>query len=101
MSDPDDKAWACEPEIAVHSRRISRRSFLIAAAGGAAALAGWQWVRTRPDEDGIPWPLRRVLGLNERIASQLRASAILSKEFPKSAARMPRQNGVIGLDDNG
>jgi len=62
-----------------------------------AGLAGWRWVVTRSEEGGLPWPLRRVLELNERLARGLTRDSHLSPEFLRTAARMPRVNGVIGL----
>jgi DMSO/TMAO reductase YedYZ molybdopterin-dependent catalytic subunit len=79
-------------------RRLSRRGF---AAGGAAVLAGfagWRWLVTRGEEDGLPWPLRGVLEFNERVAQGTFRASRRSPEFPRSAARMPRVNGSIGLE---
>ena len=78
-------------------RRMSRRGF---AWGGVAALvgAGWHWLISRSDEDGLPWPLRRVLEFDERVARGAFRAVALAPEFPRSAARMPRVNGSIGLD---
>ena len=69
--------------------------------GGAAALAGlvgWRWLVTRSEEDGLPWPFRRVLGLNERLARAAFRTSPTAPEFPRGAARRPRVNGRIGLD---
>lgn len=102
MSEPiPSNEWLSEQEAAFRSKRLSRRSFLVAAASGVAAFSAWEWIRTRPTEDGIPWPLRKALKFNEGIAGTLSSSSILSKEFPLAAARMPKANGVIGLDDAG
>jgi DMSO/TMAO reductase YedYZ molybdopterin-dependent catalytic subunit len=42
--------------------------------------------------------LRRVLGLNERLARAAFRASRNAPEFPRSAARHPRVNGRIGLD---
>lgn len=79
-------------------RRMTRRGF---AAGGLAALtglAGWKWVVTRSQEDGLPWPLRRALQWNEQVARRLYRASRLSPEFARSVAREPRVNGMIGLE---
>jgi DMSO/TMAO reductase YedYZ molybdopterin-dependent catalytic subunit len=84
-------------EVRRQLRRMTRRGF---ARGGAAALAGyagWRWILSRSQADGLPWPLRRVLEFDERVARGLSRSARLSPEFPRTAARMPRFNGAIGL----
>jgi DMSO/TMAO reductase YedYZ molybdopterin-dependent catalytic subunit len=62
-----------------------------------AGFAGWRWLVTRAEEDGLPWPLRRVLEFNERVARRVFHASRRSREFPRSAARMPRVNGSIGL----
>ncbi len=78
-------------------RRLTRRGF---ATGGVAALAGfagWRWLNSRSPEDGIPWPFRRVLELDERVGQGAFRASRRSPEFARSAARMPRVNGMIGL----
>ena len=81
-------------------RRMTRRGFAL---GGLAALAGfggWRWLVTRSEEDGLPWPIRRVLELDERVARGAFRASRLSPEFARSAARMPRVNGSIGLESD-
>jgi DMSO/TMAO reductase YedYZ molybdopterin-dependent catalytic subunit len=79
-------------------RRISRRGFAVAGAAALAGVAGWRWLVTRSEEEGLPWPFRRVLGFNERLARAAFRMARLAPEFPRSAAREPRVNGRIGID---
>jgi DMSO/TMAO reductase YedYZ molybdopterin-dependent catalytic subunit len=79
-------------------RRVSRRGFATGGVAVLAGLAGWGWLVTRSEEDGLPWPLRRVLEFNERLARGIFRAARRSPEFPRSAARMPRVNGSIGLE---
>jgi len=82
-------------------RRLTRRGFIT---GGAAALAGlgaWRWLATATPEDGVPWPLRRVLRWNESLAESLGSPHGLAPTFPSNAARGPaRTNGLIGLDND-
>jgi DMSO/TMAO reductase YedYZ molybdopterin-dependent catalytic subunit len=78
-------------------QRLTRRSF---ATGAIAALAGGSalaWLATRPSIGGIPWPLRRVLQINERVAQSLFDSHRLTPEFPAYRAVEPRVNGRVGL----
>src|SRR5271170_5460908 len=78
-------------------RRMTRRSF---AAGGVAALvgaAGLSWLHSAELDDDVPWPLRRALEFNERVARGFFSRARLAPEFPVALARMPRANGNIGL----
>jgi len=78
-------------------RRLTRRSF---ATGAVAALLGGGavgWVATRPDEDGIAWPLRRVLRFNERLAQGIYSPHRLAPEFARELASEHRINGRVGL----
>jgi len=88
---PDD-------DLGPRLRRMTRRGFAI---GGAAIVAGVgarRWLLTRSEEDGLIWPLRRVLGWDERLARAAARPTRLAPDFPRGRARRPRVNGVIGLD---
>jgi len=78
----------------------SRRSFLL---GGVAALAGLgsiRWLATRREDDGIAWPLRRTLEINEQLARDFFRPSRLAPEFPARSAQEPRVNGSEGMDDD-
>lgn len=95
--EPVKQVTASLGDVEAAMRRMTRRSF---ATGAAAALLGGGavgWVATRPDEDGIPWPLRRVLELNERVAQGMYSPLRLAPEFPREVAAEPRVNGRVGL----
>jgi DMSO/TMAO reductase YedYZ molybdopterin-dependent catalytic subunit len=79
-------------------RRLSRRGFAVGGVAVLAGFAGWKWLVTRSEEDGLPWPLRRVLRFNERLAGTAFRTSSKSPEFRRSAAQEPRVNGEIGLD---
>jgi DMSO/TMAO reductase YedYZ molybdopterin-dependent catalytic subunit len=76
---------------------MTRRSFAVGAAA-AAAGGGWYWLTTRGSGGtGIPWPLRRVLEANERVARAYYSPARLAPTFPAGRAEEPRVNGSVGL----
>jgi DMSO/TMAO reductase YedYZ molybdopterin-dependent catalytic subunit len=75
----------------------SRRSFLLFGLAGAAGLAGWEWLATRPQVDGLPYPLRRALEFNERLAAGYFNAERLAPTFPPAVATEPRVNGGEGL----
>ena len=79
-------------------RRLSRRGFALGGVAALTGLAGWRWLVTRSEEDGLPWPFRRFLGFNERLAQTAFRPSRTAREFPRSAARQPRVNGQIGID---
>jgi DMSO/TMAO reductase YedYZ molybdopterin-dependent catalytic subunit len=89
-----------EEEVERRSRRLTRRGFLAGGAAALAGLAGWGWLRTRAEDDGIPWPLRRVLRFNERLARAAFREARLAPTFPEGRAVVAadaRVNGDLGL----
>ncbi|HEX3316354.1 MAG TPA: molybdopterin-dependent oxidoreductase [Gemmataceae bacterium] len=89
-----------DAEVRRQSGRRTRRSFLTGGIVGLAGLAGWQWLRTASLEEGIPWPLRRVLELNERIAGAAFGPERLAPTFAAGAAAADmRINGQLGLDE--
>src|SRR5262245_59108481 len=78
-------------------RRLSRRSF---ETGGVAALLGGgaaTWIATRGLEDGVPWPLRRVLRFNEGVSQAIFGPQRLAPEFSPQLATDLRVNGRVGL----
>jgi DMSO/TMAO reductase YedYZ molybdopterin-dependent catalytic subunit len=84
-------------DVDAEIRRLTRRSF---ATGAIAALLGGgaaTWVATRELEDGIPWPLRRVLRFNERVAQDIYSPRRLAPEFAPELAGELRVNGLVGL----
>jgi DMSO/TMAO reductase YedYZ molybdopterin-dependent catalytic subunit len=79
-------------------RRLTRRGFMTAAVAALGGLGAWRWLTTAPAEDGVPWPLRRVLRFNEGLAEALGAPHGLAPTFPPESVRDPaRTNGLIGL----
>jgi DMSO/TMAO reductase YedYZ molybdopterin-dependent catalytic subunit len=84
-------------EIARVMRGKSRRGFLIMGISATAGFAGWTWLTTRPELGGLPYPLRRALEFNERIAESYFKAARLAPTFPREMAREPRVNGGEGL----
>jgi molybdopterin-dependent oxidoreductase-like protein protein len=79
-------------------RRLTRRSFLTGGLAALAGLGGWAWLRTATPEDGLPWPLRRLLRFNERLAEGAFSPGRLAPTFPAGSVRGPaRTNGLVGL----
>lgn len=89
-----------ETEIDRYMRRMTRRSFGWGAAGALLGLGGWSWIVTRPTDQGIPWPLRKGLEFNERVARAAFDPRRLAPTFPLSKAGKPRANGNLGLESN-
>lgn len=81
-------------------RRKTRRDFLAAGALGALGLLGAGWLFTRPDEDGIPWPLRRIHRWNEAVWRKVYSPDHLGEmPEPPPPGTPARVNGDLGLSD--
>lgn len=79
----------------------TRRGFLTLAAGAAGGFGAWSWLRSREPDGGTPYPFRRVLELNEKLARVYFSPKHRAREYPASAAAAdPRVNGNIGLEDD-
>jgi len=97
MTSSDHPTPAPDEAVEKEAARRSRRAFLTAGLASLAALGGWRWLVTRPQDDGTLWPLRRVLDANGKISKEFLSSADLAPVFPKGRAKEPRINGRIGL----
>jgi hypothetical protein len=89
-----------DAEVERQISRMSRRSLLWGTAAIAGGLAGRQWLVTRREDNGIPWPFRRTLEVNEQLARDYFRPTRLAPNFPVSMAGMPRENGDLGLSDD-
>jgi hypothetical protein len=78
-------------------RPSSRRSFLALGLGAAAGLVGWEWLTTRREADGLPYPLRRALEFNERLGGRWFTPSRLAPTLRPEMAREPRVNCEEGL----
>lgn len=81
-------------------RDLTRRGLLRGGVAAAGAALGWAWLRNRSSADGIPWPLRSVHRLNERIWSGVYSPGRLAPEFPPGRAGEPMANGHYGQPDD-
>jgi DMSO/TMAO reductase YedYZ molybdopterin-dependent catalytic subunit len=78
----------------------TRRSFLALGLAAAAGASGWEWLRSRQDDDGIPASFRRVLEFNQAVTERaLFRDSHLAPTYPESRSQNIRPNGAIGLDD--
>jgi hypothetical protein len=79
--------------------RQTRRGFLTGGAAAIAGYAGYKYLWSTPDADGIPSAFRRAHEFNERISQSLFSSERLAPEFPRSRATEPRVNGGEGMSE--
>src|SRR3984885_196008 len=103
MSDLDDKqSGAAEQEAAdaavlQESRKHTRRSFAVAAAGAAAGWGLYQWIDRSQRLSMQPKPLRRAFQANAKLARAVFDDRALAPTYPLKRAEDLRVNGVYGL----
>src|SRR5262245_37821901 len=79
-------------------RRLTRRSFTAGAVAAITGLGAWTWLTTTGLDDGLPWPLRRMLRFNQGLAEGLYSPRRLAPTFSDDRVQGPaRVNGLIGL----
>jgi DMSO/TMAO reductase YedYZ molybdopterin-dependent catalytic subunit len=85
-------------EIHRQLRMMTRRGLVIGGSAVLASATAWKWVTTRSEDGQIPWPLRRVLEVDDKLGRAAFNPKRLSPTFPTSLVRMPRVNGRYGVD---
>jgi DMSO/TMAO reductase YedYZ molybdopterin-dependent catalytic subunit len=88
-----------DAEVERQMRRLSRRGFLWSGAAVASGLAAFHWIDTRREDEGVPWPFRRVLEINEQIARDTLPPTHLAPTFSPQRVG-DRVNGDLGLSDD-
>ncbi len=87
-------------DVARLSRRQTLRGFAGLGLAAAAGYASWRWLLSRPEEGGVPWPLRRVLRFDERVSRALFRQGSRIAERPPGSAPVggTRLNTSLGTD---
>jgi DMSO/TMAO reductase YedYZ molybdopterin-dependent catalytic subunit len=101
LSVPDDRelvAW--NEQVRRRMRQKSRRSFLGLGAGLVAGAGALGWLTTRREIDGLPWPFRKTLEVNEQLACDYFSTGRLCPASNRDQISADRVNGDIGLDED-
>lgn len=88
-----------EEDLKKQMGRYTRRNFLALGFGAIAAVAGWEWIKNRPDAGGLPSSLRKSHEFNESLSQSFYSPQRLAPTFSVSEAQMPRVNGGEGIED--
>lgn len=78
----------------------TRRGFLGLATGALGGLGAWEWLNSRREMDGTPWPFREALEVNEQLARDFFSARRLSPIFPARRISADRLNGDVGMDED-
>jgi DMSO/TMAO reductase YedYZ molybdopterin-dependent catalytic subunit len=77
----------------------TRRSFLVGGLAAAAGYGAYRWIGNGEPVLETPKVLRGALEKNETLARAYYSSGRLAREFAPSEARMPKVNGMIGVEE--
>ena len=81
------------------SRKHTRRSFVVAAAGAAAGVGLYEWIGSSNVEDRQPRPFRRIFEINARLSRAVFHDRALAPTYSVKRAEDLRVNGVYGLKE--
>jgi DMSO/TMAO reductase YedYZ molybdopterin-dependent catalytic subunit len=98
-AEPSREELSAASDLAVERelRRLTRRGFITAGAAAVAGYGAWHWLKARPAVDGIQWPFRRVLEMNEKAAMAFFSRKRLNPTFDARDITAARINGHVGL----
>ena len=83
--------------VLADSRRHTRRAFLVAGAGAAAAYGFYHWLEHGPQDQLLATPLRRAFDANAALSREVLREHALAPTYPLSRAETLRVNGIFGL----
>lgn len=96
-SEPQEQFDTGDAAVLAASRKHTRRSFVVAAAGAAAGYGFYHWINHSPNIEMQPELFRRAFQANAAAARQVFRDRALAPTYPLKAARDLRVNGVYGL----
>ncbi len=103
VPEPDDEiarlksSRAADAEVLAASRRHTRRSFLVAAGGTAAAYGFYRYLDRGPQDDMQPDLLQDGFRANAALSRGIFRDHVLAPTYPVGRAETLRVNGVYGL----
>jgi DMSO/TMAO reductase YedYZ molybdopterin-dependent catalytic subunit len=101
VTPPDPQAleeW--NHQVRQRMRHQTRRGFLGLGAGMLAGFGAFEWLTSRREINGLPWPFRKTLEVNEQLAHDYLTTGRLAPTFPADRVSEDRVNGDLGLDDD-
>jgi len=99
MSSRHPEITGSDRQIKHELRRRTRRDFLVGGIVTVAGVAGYKWITKAKQENGVPWPQRRVLDWNGRIARAYLSDSHLMPTYSPDKVEWLKPNGAYGLQD--
>ena len=84
-------------ELTRELRRRSRRGFLVGGLAAIGAVGAYDWVTGSRQENNLPWPQRRVLSVNEKLAHGYLNDRHLMPSYRQDQVTYLKPNGDVGL----
>ncbi len=91
---------AADAGVLKESRKHTRRSFVISAAGAAAGFGVYQWIGSSNIEGRQPTPFRRAFQANAKLSRAVFDDRALAPTYSLNRAEDLRVNGVYGLKES-
>jgi len=88
-----------EGEIQKELKKKSRRGFLLGGLAAVGAFGAYKAVRLSSPDNDVPWPQRRVLEFNAKLAEGYLNDAHLTRTYSPSEIGYLKANGEYGLDE--
>ncbi len=96
---PPETNLSTDAEVLAASRRLTRRSFAVAAVSAALGYGFCRWVWDGPDVGEQPWARRRVIQANASLSRAVFDERALAPTYVASEAERLRLNGFVGLKE--
>ncbi|MBV8070244.1 MAG: molybdopterin-dependent oxidoreductase [Acidobacteriaceae bacterium] len=87
-----------EADLQREIRARTRRDFLIGGLAAAAGFGAYEWITNARQVDGVPWPQRRILDFNGRLARGYLRDSHLMPTYTADRVQYLKPNGNDGLD---
>ncbi len=81
-------------------RRRTRRDFLVAGIAAIGGVGAYEWITKAHPVNNAPWPQRKVLDLNGKIARGYLSDSHLMPSYSPTQVGPIKVNGDIGIDDD-
>ena len=73
-------------------------SFLVGGWRQPAGFAGYKWITSAGADNALPWPQRRLLDFNGKLAHAYLSDSAFDAHYPSDRVGYLKPNGNIGLD---